>query len=267
MPLFLAVTGYFLSLQTLNLPFLAILKKYTYRVIIPFIPAFLIYTYNYGNLADIQSYLYPFYHLWYIPAVLLFVFYTKGVVWLYTKQFFFIIALLICIILGLTVFFEAYGQWKLLNHTIYFWLGDKRFYYFFSYFLFGFYLAKNRVAVNRLMITAILFISLAIYCLSELTLLQGVAKTVANFCIIYLAIRIAEQSANAKANLLAKIGSVSLPIYLWHVLPIQTLQRSAHSLEQYYLFSAGSFTLFILIIIWLNDRNKFLNLLFYGKKS
>lgn len=69
------------------------------------------------------------------------------------------------------------------------------------------------------MITTMLFISLAIYCLSEQSLLQGAAKTAANFC-----------------------------IYLWHVLPIQTLQRAAHSLEQYYLYATVFF-----YIIYLTD--------------
>lgn len=81
MPVFLAITGYFIKQSMLMRSFSDIFKKYTYRLIIPFAIAFVFYTVsilvvrdelNFKNIVGV--FLYPYYHLWYVPAVILFVF-------------------------------------------------------------------------------------------------------------------------------------------------------------------------------------------------
>lgn len=84
MPLFLAVTGYFVKDTLLKRPSLDILRQYTHRMLIPFIVAFIFYTTvtvsSYGSVTfeqAITKLIYPYYHLWYIPAVMIFIYYIK----------------------------------------------------------------------------------------------------------------------------------------------------------------------------------------------
>ncbi|MCT8547172.1 acyltransferase family protein [Glaesserella parasuis] len=185
MPLFLAVTGYFISQKTISLSVKEILGKYKKRLIIPFIIAFVIYT-NKG-LIDIQSYLYPYYHLWYIPAIILFVLYTKFVLFLY-KINKIISIILMALFVMCTIFFESYSQWNLSSDNLYSSLGDKRFFYFFSYFMFGYFLANIRQSlnINHYVCFFIIFISIVVHIISNSSIVEGVSKVVANIFIIYL---------------------------------------------------------------------------------
>ncbi|MDH1933446.1 acyltransferase family protein [Pseudomonas sp. GD03696] len=94
MPLFIGITGYFTSTKSLSLSPLDLSKKYWRRMITPYIPAFVIYTavvaflqlktgawmlsINEGRINDTAAFiLYPYYHLWFIPAIVIFVAITK----------------------------------------------------------------------------------------------------------------------------------------------------------------------------------------------
>lgn len=83
MPLFLAITGYFIKQELLEHSIQNILIRYKDRLIIPFAFAFAFYHsimlfYKDFLAVIIQVFSpYPYYHLWYIPAVILFILYLK----------------------------------------------------------------------------------------------------------------------------------------------------------------------------------------------
>lgn len=261
MPVFLAISGYFISQKTLSLSIKQLLKKYWSRMLLPFLLAVITYTLV---VSEPITFLYPYYHLWYIPAVLLFIFYLKFMNEIKLKSYLFLT--LMAIFITLTAFFESYSQWTLSNSPLYKLLGDKRFYYFFSYFALGYYLGnnQNRPISKQLAIVALL--PLIAINQTDNILLQGISKTIINFILIYLTIRFCETAPHHfSIKLLERIGQISLPIYLWHIMPLLWLKSLKLSPSNYYLSSIGLFTFFIFILLKLEDRSSIINQLIYGK--
>jgi len=136
MPIFLAITGYFTKRTLINKSIAEILLKYKYRMILPFIYAFAFYTtlalirIHISEGLEIKHFtyriLYPFYHLWYVPAVIIFAFYTKSLERIGCKTS----ALIVSCFFFLTIIFEGLEP-NISDSIWYESLGDKRFYYFF----------------------------------------------------------------------------------------------------------------------------------------
>lgn len=265
MPLFLAISGYFISQNTLSIKPYLLLKKYWHRMLLPFGVALLVYS---AITSSNPFSIYPYYHLWYIPAIMLFIFYLKFInIIKHINWLFFIIVLLF---ISITVFFETYSQWTLSEHFLYKIMGDKRFYYFFSYFALGYWLGQNKKrTLSNKMVFAML-IPLILLNQLGLPLLQGASKVLINFIFIYLVIKLCETKTqhNTKQSLydyLAQIGRISLPIYLWHVVPIMLLKSLELPRPIYYLGSIILFSIFIFVLLKLEDKSKILNKFIYGK--
>lgn len=274
MPLFLALTGFFVKKNTLYLSIKNILLKYKDRLIIPFVFALLFYMVIQNYHQPLIMWFkfifnpYPWYHLWYIPAVLLFIVYLKFLI----NSHYIIRWLLGFIFVCITIFFESYVQWDLSNNLWYKYLGDKRFYYFFSYFAFGFLLASY-INIKKFIIPliGIIIIGCVFYNLSWSYLVRGGGKFLINIGIIGMAIYFCTKTSvlNMKPimtmNWLAKIGRVSLPIYLWHVFPIGIVKLMDLSDGLYYICSLVIFVAFIPLVIYLENKNSYINRLFYGR--
>lgn len=274
MPLFLAVTGYFIKPSLLNLSAKDIVKKYQTRLIVPFLLAAVIYyalmAYQQSLTAVLKTIVpfYPYYHLWYVPAVLIFIFYLK---FLYKKNRALLYGLSLLFVIA-TIYFEAHVQWQLSEHFIYYWLGDKRFYYFFSYFAFGFLLSIHQEKLSNWQVyfIALLCVSLGVFYWTDNVYVLGLGKFLANMSIIALVIYLCQKQKMPISPLLVKIGKVSLTIYLWHVfilLLLQNvlLQKLALSANRYYGISAVVFMVFVALVIYFEDKNAIINRLFYGK--
>lgn len=273
MPLFLAVTGYFIKTSLLDLPIKDIIKKYQARLIVPFLLAAAVYyalmSYQQSLLTTLKTLIpfYPYYHLWYVPAVLLFVGYLKCFYVLYQKNHHLVLYGLCVFCLLSTIYFESYAQWHLSNHWLYQALGDKRFYYFFSYFAFGFLWSHHKHLLPRYAKVApmIFFGALMMYHFSNVAYVMGFAKVMANLALIVWVLYLCQYQKLLVSRVLAKIGAVSLPIYLWHVLPLLLLQTLPLSVNRYYTLSLLVFTLLIALAIYFEDKNAIINRLFYGK--
>lgn len=296
MPLFLGLTGYFVKPKLLQQSAKAILIKYYQRLLRPFFLAMIVYygLTNYQKLlhailTNIFS-LYPYYHLWYVPAILLFVVYTKVInTWL-NRRYYTIFWLIFAIAGGCTWFFESVSQWGLSSHWLYQAVGDKRFYYFFSYFLLGFLWANRQnfaiyvqiVRLERyfypLTVGLLLFSGLGLYVatVKNFIFTSGFFKIIFNDILIIVCLRWAENIAtlpicyqqNRLRRILARIGQVSLPIYLWHVLPILLLkQRFANQIINYYWVSGIVLSVLIGLFIVLEDKSLWLNRWLYGKNT
>lgn len=271
MPLFLAVTGYFVKKKTLDLSFYSVIKKYKHRMLLPYLIAFVFFTLlslaqkwydnSFGVKSIISLFLYPYYHLWYIPAVLLFIFYTKIIT---NKLQPSIQYVLIGFFLCLTIFFEGYGQ-NIYDNFIYKALGDKRFYCFYGYFLIGFLLKdnklKNKITFGILIVTLLLGVFL--YMTSISPVMKGLGKTVANLSLIVLTIECLKTTSFG-FGVLAKIGMVSLPIYLWHLLPILMLKKTITDLYLYYLLASLLLMAFIVLILRMEGFSAMSDKLLYG---
>lgn len=275
MPLFLGITGYFIRSSLLDLSIKDILKKYQHRLIVPFLLAYVFYNimagYQKPILVTLKSMLspYPYYHLWYVPAVLLFIFYLKFFHYLYKKQLIFIIYFLSALFLLATIYFETYLQWNLSSNAIYYWLGDKKFYYFFSYFAFGYLLVTHQHQLQKYLGYFVLsfVMGLLIFNLDGINIdyIVGFAKFLANVGLIGLVIYLCQHQKMYASPMLAKIGELSLPIYLWHILPLLLLQKLSLSTMGYYITALVVFAVFIALVIYFDDKNAIINCLFYGK--
>lgn len=246
MPIFLAVTGFFTKKSLITSDRSKILLKYKNRMIYPFLLAFMFYTtliFINGYINDslglkefVGSFLYPYYHLWYIPAIIIFTFYTKVIEKFSGKVFMFLLS----VFLLLTVFFEGFGK-DVTDNIVYMIFGDKRFYYFFTYYFIGYYYASRKPSLNNDYLVISLIVGTILYGFSESEILIGLGKTVANISIILLTLSFCVNS-DYKSSFLAKIGRVSLPIYLWHVAPLLILKKLPITENIYYLSSMIIFT-------------------------
>lgn len=273
MPLFLGITGYFIKQALLEYSVKEILLKYKDRLIVPFAFAFAFYhiimLYNKEFLAVIKQVFspYPYYHLWYIPAVILFILYLKLFDFLAKKDWKVAIFSLSAIFIALTLYFETYLQWGLHQNFVYKILGDKKFYYFFSYFAFGYLLAqyKHQLTYWSKYFVVAIGVGLLSFNLATFDYVVGFGKVLTNLGLIGLVIWGCECQKIPSSKTLAKIGMVSLPIYLWHVAPMLVLQKLPLSLSMYYVGSFIFFIFFIAMVIYFEDKSVIINRIFYGK--
>lgn len=283
MPLFLAITGYFIRKSLLEYSIVDIFIKYKDRLIIPYSIAFLFYTLIQLKDADsikdlIILILYPYYHLWYIPAMFLYIFYLKYLLKIKIKHNYLFFTIMLLFVLC-TSYFEYYRQWNIffensIIKTIYNIIGDKRFYFYFSYFALGFYLANSKKVLDTIKSISICFcialMGILIYIYPSLPIIQGFGKFMTNISLIYLVISFAiiyqrKTKWNSIELVIAKLGVVSLPIYLWHQLPIIIMKKFILVDMYLYIISGLFFIPFLYLFIKLEGENRLIDKFIYGK--
>ena len=229
MPLFLAVTGYFVRAKTLHLSIVGILKKYELSLLKPYILAYSVYTalawlvlVDDLTLEQIAlSILYPFYHLWYVPAIFVFIFFLK-----FTSKIGIPISATLFFAFLITVTYAAIGGPHIDQLSFFKFIGDKRFYHYFFYFCLGYFIAQNsnyKVQLPFLTLPFLLYLAISY----NNIWLSGLSSVLANVALISITLSICaiSQIENIKeSNLMVKLGRCSLPIYLWHVAPIAALK-------------------------------------------
>ncbi|MDO9207679.1 MAG: acyltransferase family protein [Sulfuricurvum sp.] len=222
MPLFFGISGFMLKKELFSIPFTDLTKKYFHRLIIPFIFAYVVY-----SLIEVQLFdpLYPWFHLWFVPAFLLFILY------LYIIEYFKInILLMLLISFTFSILWTGYYSFKAEIDGFYF-MGDKRFYYDFVFLLFGYYLRNYAKLFNlNWLILSILFVCSAIDVFilnsqAEITFIYSASWVVFNLSLIYITLRLASIFSSIKIPLINQIGQASLPIYLWHIVPLLIVQE------------------------------------------
>lgn len=164
MPVFLAISGFLLKASTFKDGLGSYLKKMFHRIVIPWLIAFVFYLIF--SLRDtgftglsLTNFIYPYYHLWYIPAYLL------GAVLCFLVSKYRIPAFPVLMLTTLiTVYwFVVFRESRLpvTEQTLYF-LGDKRFYAYLSFFFFGYSLRNGliRIKLPLLLLAPVLVFSL-----------------------------------------------------------------------------------------------------------
>ena len=274
MPLFLAVTGYFIKKSSILRPVSDLGHRYYNRMILPYLMAFVVFTgifwvdkFFAGELSPeriVGSFFYPYLHLWYIPAMLLFIFYTR------LAERFRIPILSVLFVAGmLTLGFERFGDAWEHNHPLLLFMGDKRFYGYYTYFLIGYVLANHISLFNiRLSVqVAVVLVLVAGY-----GFFQGqpweisALKVAANVVMIHMVIAACESLKGVDDSVLSHIGRHSLPIYLWHVLPLMFLWRAFDVYDAPYFFWAGvSMVACVWFFLYFKGKYAMLERTFYGR--
>jgi fucose 4-O-acetylase-like acetyltransferase len=264
-PLFLGLSGYLLKKELFSISILDLAKKYFYRLIIPFLLAYATYCLIQSQLLDPS-----FYHLWFIPAFLLFILYTFIAERLHINP-------VLVILLAFTFSILWIG-----NHGLsavvdgFAWMSDKRYYYDFVFFFFGYYLRNTPKNFSYTwLFPSILFIPTSFYILVlnhkvEINLLYSTMWTIFNLSLIYIALRLSRMFDSIIIPYVNIIGKLSLPIYLWHIVPILILKSIV---EKYglntYLYLVLYF-LSVALIIAIIDKyktNNFVKMMLLGEKA
>jgi fucose 4-O-acetylase-like acetyltransferase len=291
MPLFIGLTGYLLNPDKLaNSSLAEVGMRYWWRVGLPFLIAFAFFTgillfhaYQESRFSSdmVLGYLVtPYYHLWFVPTLILWVI---GF-WLLLKlRFPLVLALLGS--LAVTAIWSMFAGATLPNISAL--LVSKKVVYFFSFFLLGAWLRTDAgsrwlrsVTMINALPPALILISAAIYLMHigpDKSVLKGVAWLIMNCVLILISVKWIQARVAAKANKASKqslinytlvaMGRVSLPIYLWHVVPMFLLKGwDIHQTQTglYYSVSVASVSLIVVILLKMEGKSKLMDKLVYG---
>ncbi len=148
-------------------------------------------------------------------------------------------------------------------------LGDKRFYCYYFYFAFGYFLSSRRLTFSLHVSVLALMLFLFAYVSFEGEWLSALFEVFANCAIIFIVFRVCQGSVFSSSSLFVRVGRITLPIYLWHVLPILLAKKAIlpHGDVAYYLFSCVFMVLLAFILLWLERKSNFIDLIFYGHRS
>ena len=280
MPLFLAMSGYFSSTTLFSKKPAAMFRYYWSRMTLPFLISFLVI----GTMAllggraqlNLNFVLSPYMHLWYVPALLLFVFYSHLI-----YRFKLPLGLILTVSAVLAVI-DIAKLWPQLESD-YQWLsylGDKRFYSYYFYFLFGHFIKRHyRKELGIPLFVASLCmipVTLGENGIVSHTLFTAIASLSAKAAIIIMVLVLCEELGN-RTNLfasLSKVGEVSLAIYLWHLLPIIVLKVVLIQIgvtgdtykALFYGLATPSLVIFVIATTYYQGKFTWLDKLIYGKK-
>lgn len=281
MPVFIGLSGYLINAESLRKSsFIETMTRYWWRALFPFAFAFalfsgvlLFHAFDEGRVTVslLLSYLHtPYYHLWFIPTLVLWVLAFSAVLKLraplVVTMLFFLFAALIW---GSIPKSE---QWAFIAPLM-----SKKVIYFFGFFLFGAWLRTSSSKQFRSILNdfKVLPVTLILACATLYLLEIGIDKSlfrasiwlVLNITLIAFLIDVAVSNAKSKPTLVTDIGRNSLPIYLWHVVPLFVLKGFDVHLTQpmvYYLVASISMVLIVCAILRLEGRRKWLDRAFFG---
>lgn len=233
MPLFIAISGYLFNVnKTSEFSFVKLFNKYQYRVILPWILA----VFAYYSLPILQSnddniilgltkaFVHPFYHLWFIPGFLSWVFMT----WFLKKiglsdGLFLSIALFLSVCsITLGKYPGIYQNWGALKELISIVTHTFRLYFFF-FFALGVVYRKfelKRPKTIEYILPLLLLILVPYLYFYPNKILSIVQLFLLNIVLFNLIIKLCVNSLLIKSDIFEWMGQNSLAIYLWHVVPI-----------------------------------------------
>lgn len=303
MPLFIALSGYLINTPSLQRQtFGATMQRYWHRMLKPFVLAFAVFT---GVLAVhawqesrldsvwlVSSLLTPYYHLWFVPTLVIWVVGLAIILKLRIPLWFALIFSVLSSVLWASIGADQLPKLIAL-------LNSKKVVYFFSFFLFGVMLRAWQESGHLSKLNRPPTFLIALVALTAIVYMQGLGaiKTpvkafawyglnVALFLLSLVWINLSKTVIpevglvpceprkmvvwSRVAQQLETLGRLSLPIYLWHVLPLFLLFgfgiHETHTLIYYTLSSVSC-----LIIVWMVSRYeqkwRFADRWFYGNPS
>lgn len=253
MPLFFGVSGFLLKKELFFKPFLQFLYKYFHRLIVPFIFAYLIFSLVQGQFISL---LYPWFHLWFIPAFLFILILIYVFEHMHINKFITLILSASFTLLYLSFFREG------PNEEFLYYLGDKHYYYEFVFLYFGYFIRnyseKFQLSTWKFLIIFILS-ALYLFLFNEQKSANFVCSLTSlsfNLSLIFLTINFAKHFTNIKIPIISTLGEITLPIYLLHVLPLLLMWKLRDVYYIHGVFFIGLFFVLLTILIYLILKTK-----------
>lgn len=278
MPLFLAISGFLLKQSAFEKGLKYFLGRLTQRLILPWLIASLCYTpfvmQAHGTEGfTLTDFLYPFYHLWYVPA------YFLGVLLCYAVLKLKINAWLVLGISAVLTFlwyiFYRENPLPVTEQPLY-WLGDKRFYSYLFFFFLGFALRNGLITCSvppLLLLLSTVGAFTAIVPLAYLRDPYGLLSLlyiVFNGSLVLFVLVCASHKSWFQNKLILLINRQSLGIYLYHPAIIFTIYAllgdpfKEHVNNLQGLVVGGVTLVSVLSLIWLLQKWEVTNLFLLG---
>jgi acyltransferase len=278
MPVFLSVSGYLLKSSVFNNGLRNYLKRSSHRSLIPWVIASLVYlpfSLQGRSLSQltITDLLYPFYHLWYVPA------YFLGATLCYAvTQFKILVKPVLLITASIT------GIWYILFRDSHlpvtaqplYWLGEKRCYAYLFFFFLGFALRNQYIKIfpHPVFLLSVMIVVFAM--IAELVFNHFPDFAIAipyllfnTSCTLFVLLFVGPQQWFQNKFILF-INKQSLGIYLYHPLVLFTIyyiisdpgKQHISNLEG---FSVGIITLITTaLLVYLVKDSRFANRYLFG---
>jgi len=295
MPLFIGLSGYLINAQKLRKSsIVAVFVKYWWRVVLPFSLAFLFFTglllahaYQEERITQaliLSYFVTPYYHLWFVPTLLIWV----AAYWLLLRLALFSRWTALC-------FLALSAVWAALQTSSVSLIGpfltillSKKVVYFFGFFLFGAWLKTEqsskliRFIGSFNILPAVLVMFCAVIYLVNIgpdkEPVKGLAWLMMNVSLIAIAVAWLQQvnvtgkNKSSKgpprlSNVIVSLGRISLPVYLWHVVPMFLLKGVDFHTQNpliYYLVSIVTVSFMLILLLALENRSRLLNKLIFG---
>ncbi|MFT5848855.1 MAG: fucose 4-O-acetylase-like acetyltransferase [Psychroserpens sp.] len=262
MPLFIGISGFLFNVnRVVDISYVELIKKYIFRVILPWTIAVLAYfslTLIHNDSSDflnglIKAFINPYYHLWFIPGFLSWVVLT----WLLKKfkigdKLILVIAFLISLSPILLKQLQTYQDLEIINSGINLLLYTFRpqFYFFFVFGLIYRNIKLKRPKLLEYILPSICFILVVYLFYNPNTLLSRVNFFLLNSLMLSLILKVSVNNMISDNKTIGWIGLNSLAIYLWHVLPILICKFSVGTDNLALFYSATIFTEILFIVVY-----------------
>lgn len=284
MPLFIGLTGYLLNSKAFSTSSLNELScRYWWRLIVPFGLAFVFFTgilllhayqENRMTIGLFVSYLHtPYYHLWFIPTMVLWI-----LVFRFILQMHIPLGCVVLIFSAVSLYWASVpqsGQLAFLSPLL-----SKKVIYFFSFFLFGAWLrlvslskVKQFFRQFHWLVIGLSIVLFWIYLRHigvEKSITRGIAWLILNLFLIAWLVPLSKSMRVKSIPLVTSvvaIGRNSLPVYLWHVVPLFILKGFGVHLTQplfYYTISIVAIVLIVKLVLRFEAHNTISDRLVYG---
>jgi acyltransferase len=258
MPLFIGVSGYLFNANKIkDYNLIELLKKYLFRIILPWIIAVIFYfpflesssmnTFE----AFVKAFVFPSYHLWFVTGFLSWVIIT----WILKKFKFsngilFLFGLLLTIVpVILKKIPEIYQSFGVSNSLVFSILDTFKPYYYF-FFVLGLIfrdLELKRPKIIEYVIPLILLVLVVYFFYKPNVILSTFNLFLFNSFLLSLMLKISCNNLLVENKTLEWVGLNSLAIYLWHVFPI-LICKNVIGTENTILFYSSTVVLEIIFI-------------------
>lgn len=268
MPLFIAISGYLSYKSLMNYDMPGAIRKSLVRMGLPYVIAFLIYS-SLSALKSSDSYslqnaalvfIYPYYHLWYVPAIIIYIVLSKSILSLSKSLPIFVGASL-----SASFYFGDFLHRDAMKDSLTY-MGDKRFYYYWCFFCVGLLCYRYRELNLRRWVAIPLSLGIAVwllYAAPSSRLFTWALYLISTIIMILAMFNAIESRPGFRSKFFERVGESSLPIYLWHVLPI-VVSRALFQGVTYYVASIIGVTVVIACSIHLQRSKGILHRLFCG---
>lgn len=282
MPLFIGISGFLLNIEKIDMRFPKLFTKYWKRLVLPWIIAvifFYIATHEgrYTLFGIIQSFCYPYYHLWYVLGFISYLLMTCFL-WTVLKKtkyrwiWVFVISVVISVVSKWDLLIDLFSKANII--IIYERIQNDFRMYNFIFFILGTFcrytyehnerLLTDKFAECLRVLMGLSIIMVVILFSFNYPNMEKIMYYVMNIPILLVVFFDCVNSSLPRSRIFEFLGKYSLPIYLYHVLcKLAAMHFFAEGSERYYLVSVLTFVIGCILVYYLRN-NRFINKVIFG---